>query len=170
MIGARLPRHDPPELREGEIERIRPQPIFVRIDLDRAEPARVAKEQRAAVGERDAEPVPSRIVAVARVQQRITGRHAVHDHATAHPEVQAEHHARIDIEEQLLTTTARRDEPALAEDALRHARTQSPLEEPGVRCVHRADLAIECALAEEHARRLHLQDLGQRSVPVVRRS
>ena len=83
MIGA--------QLREGEVEGVGAEAVLVGIELDRAEPARVAQEHRAAVGERHPEAVPRGIGAVARVEQRIAGGFAVDEHPAAHAEVQAEH-------------------------------------------------------------------------------
>ena len=49
--------------RRREVEGVGPEALFVGIELDRAEPARVAQVQGAAVGEAQPEPVPRRVLA-----------------------------------------------------------------------------------------------------------
>ena len=80
---------------QRERERVGTEPRLVGIELDRAEPARVAQHERAAVGEVHAEAMPLRDPAVARVHERVAGLLAVDDHAAAHAEVHAEPHVGI---------------------------------------------------------------------------
>ena len=87
-------RHDVVEPRTGERERVGTEAALVGVELDRAEPARVAQRQRAAVGEPHAEAVPGRVLPVARVEKRVSGGLAVDDHPSAHPEVESERRAR----------------------------------------------------------------------------
>ena len=52
------PGGDGAQLRQGEVEGVGTETILVGIELDRAEPARIAHEHRATVGERHPEAVP----------------------------------------------------------------------------------------------------------------
>ena len=72
------------------VERVGPEPALVGIELDRAEAARIAQHEDAAVGEVHAEAVPLRDAPVARVHERIAGLLVVDEHAPAHAEMHAD--------------------------------------------------------------------------------
>ena len=73
-----------------ERQRVGPEPRLVGIELDRAEPPRIAQHEVAAVDEVHAEAVPLRLALVARVDQRIAGFLVVDQDPTAHAEVHSE--------------------------------------------------------------------------------
>ena len=80
---------------ERQRQRIGSEAALVGVELDRAEPARIAQHEVAAVGEVHAEAVPLRHAAVARVHQRVARLLVVDEHATAHAEVHADAHVGI---------------------------------------------------------------------------
>ena len=99
------------ELRERQRHRVGTEPALVGVELDRAEPARIAQHEVAAVGEVHAEAMPLRDAPVARVEQRVAGLLVVDEHAAAHAEVHAEAHVGVaGVQHDLLAPPARRRE------------------------------------------------------------
>ena len=164
LSGARLAERaiEPASIEEGGVGT---ETRLVGIELDRAEPARIAHPERPTVGEADAEPQPGRVLRVARVEQRVAGRLAVDDDPAAHAEMQAEHRtggaapsdaARVD--EQLLAGSSRRDELPADERV-----TDTGRREPALSGTTRAgrdnslDPAPQRACLENGARRLRFQ-------------
>ena len=93
FTGARLRATIASSCAKVSAERVDAEAVLVGVELDRAEPPRIAQVQRPAVGEAHAEAAPRVDVAVAGVDERVAGGLVVDQHPPAHPEVQAEHRA-----------------------------------------------------------------------------
>ncbi len=102
LIGARLRAEHAAQVRERHVERVGSEAILVGVELHRAQPARVAQVEAAAVGERKAEAVPRRDGTIARVDQRVARRLAVDQHASAHAEMEADHRAAVGVDQDQL--------------------------------------------------------------------
>ena len=155
------PGGDGAQLRQGEVEGVGTETVLVGIELDRAEPARIADEHRATVGERHPEAVPRGIGLVAGVAKRIAGGFVVDQHAAAHAEVQAEHCATGDVDEDQLPATAGGDERLAEQGGARTGRSEAALQEPRVGCEDLSDLPVQGTRLDQGPRRLDLEDLGQ---------
>ena len=130
------PGGDGAQLRQGEVEGVGTETVLVGIELDRAEPARIAQEHRAAVGERHPEAVPRGIGLVAGVEKRIAGGFVVDQHAAAHAEVQAEHWpAARDVDEDQLPAHGGRRRTTGRATRRAPVRSEAALQEPRVGCV-----------------------------------
>ena len=145
------------------VERVGAEPGLVGVELDRAEPARIAQVHRAPVGEAHAEAAPRVDVAVARVDERIAGGVAVDQHPPAHAEVHPEHGTvAVGVEQQQLPPPPGCDERSARTDACRPPAGVSP------RFRNQASGASTAAISRSSARasmqlprRFDLDDLGQ---------
>ena len=142
---------------------------FLRVTLPFIDSIPKAIQVVAQVNEAHRESVPLGDIAVARIEQRVTGGVAVDHHTTTHPEVHAEHRPVIGVEEQLLAPTSGRDQRVTGECSAHAARGQAPLEVPAVRCIDGRDLTPERPLLDEQTRLLRFEDLGHRSTLLGRR-
>src|SRR5450759_1046182 len=145
--------------------------VLVGIELDRAEPARVAEDESASVAELDGEAVPGRVLPVAGVEEGLAGGRPVDEHPAGHPEVQAQRGALriaggtsvgsgVGVEQQELAAPTGRGEATPGEDTPDDVTGQATLEVPGVRSVDGGDGAIKGPGLDEVPGFLDFEDLG----------
>ena len=163
FTGARLRASDGAQLRAGSsVEGVGAETILVGIELDRAEPARVAHEHRATVGERHPEAVPRGIGLVAGVAtagRRRPRRRPARGRSCRGAGRALRHWSHVDEDQTSRDGGRRRTTGRAARRG--PAGREAALEEPRVGRVHRSDLPVEGTRLDQRPRRLDLEDLGQ---------
>ena len=150
------------ELLVRQRHRVGTEPGLVRVQLDRAEPARIPQHEVATVGEVHAESMPLRDAPIARVEQRVTRFDVVDEHPPAHTEMNADAHVGIfRVEHDLLAAPPCGRERVADQRVPQCGRGRSPLHEPGVGRVHLARSPV--ATRTVRARRGRLRPRGSRA-------
>ncbi len=169
MIGAFRIAERVVELREREGQRVGAEPALVGVELDRAEAARIAQHEVAAVVEIDPESVPLRHAAIARVDERIAGLFVVDEHAATHAEMYPDAHVGIaGIEDDLLPPAPGGRERVADERVPQRGCGSAPLHEPRIGCVHLDDLTIDRVRFEHLPRRFDFQNFRHARCSLLR--
>jgi len=112
--------------------------------------------------------LPDGVLAIAAVDERVTGGVVVDQDSSAHAEVQSERRAgAVGVEQEQLAAASGRSEPVAGERGLEGGGGETALEIPRVGRVDPGDVAAQRALLDEPARVFDLDAFGQARQAVV---